>query len=115
MARLFSPRKRHNARCSGGPWPLGCKCGDPGTIAIAVMVALGTAATTMEVEALQGKPKNPDLPNLPSLDSSKETALSAQTRQRQAALAAGGNTNITGGTGIILGSDVSSVSLVGSS
>ena len=62
-----------------------------------------------------GKNKMPGLPAAPSIDSAGATALDAQTQQRQAALLAGGQTNITGGSGIVLGSDVNAVTLVGSS
>jgi len=51
----------------------------------------------------------------PSTATAQQTATEAQTAQRRSALAAGGETNVTGGSGIILGSDISSISLVGSS
>ena len=61
------------------------------------------------------KDSAPGLPAIPSMDTASSTALDAQTQQRQSALRAGGQTNITGGSGIIIGSDVSSLTLVGSS
>lgn len=60
-------------------------------------------------------PKSPGLPAIPSMTDAKSTAQDAQTSQRQAALRAGAATNVTGGSGIVLGSDVSSLTLVGSS
>jgi hypothetical protein len=86
----------------------------PSIIAVA---ALG-GAVAEGVNALATSSKNsqpPALPATPSLDTAQSTAQGAQTQQRQAALAAGGSTNITNGTGIVLGSDVSSLTLVGSS
>ena len=65
------------------------------------------------VNALTHTPKQPGLPSAPDMGVAQDTATNAQTQQRQASLAAGGQTNVTGGSGIILGSDVNSVTLVG--
>ena len=53
-------------------------------------------------------------PAAPSMTEAQGTATEAQTAQRRSALAAGAGTNITQGSGIILGSDISSVTLTGS-
>jgi len=67
------------------------------------------------IGALTSNPKQPASPTAPSTTTAAATATAAQTSQRQAALSSGGQTNVTSGSGIILGQDVSSVSLVGSS
>lgn len=81
-----------------------------------IIAAVAGAGIAEGINALEtsGKNKQPALPAVPSLDSAATTAQGAQTTARQAALAGGGQTNITGGSGIILGSDVSSLTLVGS-
>ena len=114
MIKLYFPRKRHNKGCRGGGL-FGCKCGDPGTLTIAIMAILAGAATGLELNAMTSTPKAPSLPTTPNMDTAKNTAQDQQSAQRRAALASGGNTNVTGGMGIVLGSDISSVSLVGSS
>jgi hypothetical protein len=85
-------------------------------IAIAIGAIGGAFAIGEGINALTHSPKNPSdtAPTLPTEISASNTAQQAQTQQRQAALAAGGNTNVTGGSGIILGQDVNSVTLVGS-
>lgn len=88
----------------------------PAIIPIVVAIAAG-AGIAEGINALDSSSKNkaPSMPALPSMTSASETAGTAQTQQRQAALAAGGQTNVTSGSGIVLGSDVQSVTLVGSS
>ena len=85
-----------------------------GFIDIIIGAILG-AGLAEGISALTSTPKAPSMPAAPSLTSASDTANTAQTQQRQAALAAGGNTNVTSGTGIVLGSDVQSLTLVGSS
>lgn len=86
-------------------------------IPAAIFIALAGAGVAEGVNALTSTPKSPSstAPALPSETAAASTAQAAQTQQRQSALAAGGQTNVTQGAGIILGSDVSSVTLVGSS
>ena len=86
----------------------------PAIIAIATV----TAAVGGIIEGAIGlseSSKTPSTPAAPSTATAQQTATEAQTAQRRSVLAAGGGTNVTGGSGIILGSDISSVSLVGSS
>ena len=88
---------------------------DPATLTlIATAVAVGAGSAEI-ITALSNKPDQPSLPTSPDMNSADKYAQDAQNNQRQIAIRAGGNTNITGGSGIILGSDISSVSLVGSS
>ena len=65
------------------------------------------------ISAMTSTPSVPGQPTAPSTATAQQTATEAQTAQRRSVLAAGAGTNVTGGSGIILGSDVSSVSLVG--
>jgi hypothetical protein len=60
------------------------------------------------------KAQQPGMPAAPSMTEAQGTATEAQTEQRRSALAAGAGTNVTGGSGIILGGDISSATLVGS-
>ena len=84
---------------------------------LAAAILIGGAAIGAGVEALTSTPKSPSTtaPAAPTETAAANTAQAAQTQSRQAALAAGGSTNVTGGSGIILGSEVTSLSLVGSS
>lgn len=79
---------------------------------IATAAAVGFGAAEL---LNSSNPKQPGTPTTPSQNTAAQTATQAQTQQRQAALAAGGQTNVTGGSGIVLGSDVNSVTLVGAS
>ena len=60
-----------------------------------------------------GSPSPPALPAAPSLATSAQTATDAQKAARVAALQSGGLTDYTGGSGIVLGSDVKSATLTG--
>lgn len=112
MARSYFARRNHSPLCKGSG-VLRCTCGGPALIPV-VVGALAVSGIASEVVSLFNQPKAPGLPPVPSLSDSEKAAKDAQTQQRRAVLAAGGMTNVSGGTGIILGSDVSSVSLVGS-
>ena len=59
-------------------------------------------------------PSEPALPAAPSISTASNTASTAQTAARAAALQSGGLTDYTSGTGIVLGSDVSKATIVGS-
>lgn len=96
-------------------WKFICNNKGFADIIIALVAGLAAGGIAEGISALSSSPKTPGLPATPSLDSASTTAQADQTAQRRALLAAGGNTNITNGTGIVLGSDVNSVSLVGSS
>ena len=78
-----------------------------------IAAVVGGVGIGLGIEALNSAPKAPAQAPLPTETAAANTASAAQTQQRQSALAAGAATNVTQGSGIILGSDVSSVSLVG--
>jgi hypothetical protein len=59
-------------------------------------------------------PSEPALPVAPNMLIASNTASTAQTAARAAALQSGGLTDYTDGTGIVLGSDVSKATIVGS-
>ena len=87
------------------------------TAAIVGGLALGGGALAVEdfLQTSKTTSQGPVQPTLPTETAAASTATAAQTQARQSALSAGGNTNVTGGSGIIVGGDVSSVTLVGSS
>lgn len=87
----------------------------PAIVAIAESVAVVGGLVEGGIALSQAGGNKPQSATLPSETAAANTAQAAQTQSRQAALAAGGSTNVTGGSGIILGSDISSVTLVGSS
>ena len=94
------------------------RCYDPGTIALVAAIAVGTAGGLAATEAVFGGKgaKAPDVPAqaaLPDPNAAAQTALDAQTAQRKALLASGGQTNVTGGGANILGSDIHSLNLTG--
>ena len=60
-----------------------------------------------------GGDDSPAQSTLPSQATSQEISKQAQLEQRRAAILAGGLTDITGGTGIILGSDIKHATLIG--
>lgn len=84
-------------------------------IAPIIIAAVAGAGIAEGINALSSSPKQPSMPAAPSLEDASANANKAQTQQRQAALVSGGQTNITGGSGIVLGSDVQSLTLVGAS
>jgi hypothetical protein len=51
---------------------------------------------------------------LPDPNAAAQTALDAQNKERRALLASGGKTDMTGGSGMLLGSDIHSLNLGGS-
>lgn len=85
-------------------------------IPAAIFFAIAGAGVGEGISALSGSGKSsvPGLPAIPSMASASDTSQEAQKQQRRSALIAGSQTNITGGSGIVLGSDVNSVTLVGS-
>ena len=85
------------------------------SLVLGLSAGLAVGGAVAGIEALSSSPKSPSQATLPSETAAANTAQAAQTQSRQAALAAGGSTNVTGGSGIILGSEVTSLSLVGSS
>lgn len=66
-------------------------------------------------EALTNKPKNPSAtaPNTPDQSSANVNAAATVSSARAELLRTGGQTDETGGLGILTGSDVSTSSLVG--
>lgn len=84
-----------------------------------IIAAIAGAGIVEGVSALTSSSKTasqgPAQATLPSETTASSSAQTAQTQSRQSALAAGGGTNVTSGSGIILGSDVSAITLVGSS
>jgi hypothetical protein len=82
--------------------------------AIIAAIAGGGIAEGISAIAGAGKNSQPAPAPLPTETAAASTATAAQTQARQSALIAGGQTNVTEGSGIILGGDVSSVTLVGS-
>lgn len=87
------------------------------SIAVIGAAVLAGGGIAEGINALTSTPKSPSVtaPTAPTETAAANTATAAQTQARQQALMAGGQTNVTGGSGIILGSDVHSVTLVGSS
>lgn len=75
--------------------------------------AIGFGASAILGGAFGGAPDAPNIPALPNADKAKTDAGEAQKQQRRTALASGGLTDQTGGSGIILDKDVKNVSLVG--
>lgn len=67
------------------------------------------------VNTLGDKPKAPgiDAGLLPDPEKAKQTAATDQANQRRSLLAAGGRTDVTGGTGVLTGADVSKTTLLG--
>ena len=64
-----------------------------------------------------GNPKKADLPAaaaLPDPNKAAQDALDAQNKDRRALLASGGRTDLTAGSGMLLGSDIHSLNLGGS-
>ena len=65
-----------------------------------------------------GNPPEAKIPQLaqatlPSVDTSTQDAKDAQANQRRMMLAAGGQTNITGGNAPILGDDIKTINMAG--
>ena len=73
----------------------------------------GFAIGEMFSSSSSSKNNSPAQAPLPSIQASSQTAQASQGQSRAAALAAGGLTDYTGGTGIVLGSDVKSACLIG--
>lgn len=72
-------------------------------------------AVGLGAEALSNKPKNPSetAPNTPTTTTANTTASNTVASSRAQLLATGGQTDETGGLGILTGSDISSSSLIG--
>ena len=80
----------------------------------ASMIGLAGFGLVEGISAMTSTPGQPAQATAPNTATAQQTATEAQTAQRRSALAAGAGTNITQGSGIILGSDISSVTLTGS-
>ena len=67
------------------------------------------------VSALTSSPKSPSqtAPTTPSQSTANTTAAATVADQRATLLASGGQTDLTGGLGVLVGSDVKSSSLIG--
>lgn len=91
---------------------------DPISIAALTVAAIGGGFAIEAVTGGLGGNKNsssalPALPSPPDPNAAAGTADAAQTRQRQILLATGGQTDFTGGTGTLLGTDVQKQTLLG--
>jgi hypothetical protein len=82
--------------------------------AVITSVVAAVAGITESIIASTDKPKSPSSPAAPSTSTAAEAAKSAQLENRKTFLAAGGQTDFTGGLGILTGSDVGKSTLVGS-
>jgi hypothetical protein len=88
----------------------------PALIPLVVAVAAGSAigGITESIIAASNKPKAPGAAAAPDPNAAAAAAQAAQTDARKTFLASGGQTDFTGGLGILTGSDVSKSTLVGS-
>lgn len=83
---------------------------------ITTAVILGGIVGAGAAELFQGFDKSPDQPNQPALPNqvdANKTGAANIASQRENLLRAGGQTDNTGGLGILTGSDVSKTTLVG--
>lgn len=65
------------------------------------------------VSALMNQPEKPEQGQLPTAADAKKIATTDQANQRRLLLAGGGNTDVTGGTGVLTGADVTKSTLLG--
>ena len=79
---------------------------------IASILAVG-AGIGYEANSLMNPPKKPDQAALPNQADANKTANNTVSDQRTAMLKSGGITDYTGGMGLLIGSDVSTSTLVG--
>lgn len=85
-------------------------------MAVAIPFLLAGLAGAGIAEMIQGFSNSPDKPasaDLPDPNKAKADAGNTVANQRQILLASGGQTDYTGGLGILTGSDVSKTSLLG--
>lgn len=83
----------------------------------AIDLIIGAAVGFGVSEIAQGAskaPKSPDQPTLPNTETAQKDAATTTNNQRHTLLAAGGQTDYTGGLGVLTGSDVSKSTLIGS-
>lgn len=81
-------------------------------IPIIAAVVLGLGAGEL-ISGLQDSPDNPSQGTLPDPNKAKADAQATQANQRKILLTSGGQTDYTGGTGVLTGSDVSKTTLLG--
>jgi hypothetical protein len=80
-----------------------------------IIGALLGAGVGLGAESLLNKPKSPSdtAPDVPNTSNASAAASNTVTSNRAALLASGGQTDETGGLGILNGSDVATTSLIG--
>lgn len=84
-----------------------------GNFNIGEVLTFGLGSLLFPKDKKSDAPSPLPLPNSPDSNKASSDASTAQTRQRQIMLASGGQTDFTGGTANLLGSDVSSETLLG--
>lgn len=82
------------------------------TTALVVGAVAGLGITEI-AQGMTKAPKAPDQPALPDQSKADASAANTVANQRQVLLSAGGQTDYTGGTGILTGSDVTKTTLLG--
>lgn len=84
----------------------------PAIIAVASVVSAGVGIAEM-IQGFGNAPDKPDAPPSPDANKAKIDASNTVANQRQILLASGGQTDFTGGLGVLTGADVSKTTLVG--
>ena len=77
----------------------------------------GESALHAIMDLFSGGSKSSDTPTAPAApdpNKAAQDALDAQNKDRRALLASGGKTDLTGGSGMLLGSDINSLNVGGS-
>lgn len=87
---------------------------DPVTDILTILAIAGAGAGVGSIISGMGStPKAPDQAALPDPNKAAVDAQATQANQRRILLTSGGQTDYTGGTGVLTGSDVSKTTLLG--
>lgn len=83
------------------------------TVGALVLGGLGGFGIAEAVSGVSKSPSGPDKAALPDTGAAEKSAAATVANQRQTLLAAGGQTDYTGGLGVLTGADVSKSTLLG--
>lgn len=83
------------------------------TAAVLALAGLAGAGVAETISGMSKAPSQPTQPTLPNSQTADNNSQATVANQRQILLAAGGQTDYTGGLGVLTGSDVSKSTLVG--